>query len=408
MQAVIAVMRGPQLKRTMVSRDHTEHHRAASPLELFFDLTFVVAVAQAVAGLHHMAVEGHFADGILRYSFAFFVIWWPWVNFTWFASAFDTDDIAYRLAVFVQIGGNLTIAAGIPRFFRDMDLTILVIGYVIMRLGLVELWLRAARNDPSAGAAARRYALGIVVLQICWTIRLFLPDWLGMPLFVLFIAGELLIPVWAERAGMTRWHPGHIAERYGLFTIIVLGESILGASISIQSALDEGEELAQLLMIAAGGLLVVFAMWWLYFDGPTDGSLRRFRSGRATRRDSPFLFGYGHLFIFATAAAVGAGLEIAVDFATHHAHISAHQAAAMIAVPVALYLGCMWTLRYTLRQCPPRKATMYALAIGLVLATIWIRFPVLAIGLIAATAVTAMVVVRWRLEEASGAPDAAT
>jgi len=388
----------------MLSRDIGEHHRATTPLELFFDLTFVVAVAQAVAGLHHAAVEGQFADGILRYSFAFFVIWWPWVNFTWFASAFDTDDIAYRLAVFVQIGGNLTIAAGIPRFFEDMDLTILVIGYVIMRLGLVELWLRAARSDPSAGTAARRYGIGIVVLQICWTIRLFLPDWLGIPLFVLFIAGELLIPVWAERAGMTRWHPGHIAERYGLFTIIVLGESVLGASISIQSALDEGEELKKLLMIAGGGLLIVFAMWWLYFDGPTDGSLRRFWSGDATLRDNPFIFGYGHLLIFATAAAVGAGMEIAVDHVTHHAHISGHQAAAMIAVPVALYFGCMWLLRYTLRQNPLRKTILYALAIGLVLATIWIRYPVLPIGLIAAAFMAALVLTRWRLESAQRKP----
>lgn len=399
-------MRGPQIQRAMVSRDISEHHRAATPLELLFDLCFVVAVSQAVSGLHQLAVEGRFADGISRYAFAFFAIWLPWVNFTWFASAFDTDDIAYRLAVLVQIAGNLTIAAGIPRYFEHTDLKVMVVGYIIMRLGLVELWLRAARNDPRAAPAAKRFSIGIVLVQFGWAIQLLLPNWIGIPLIAVLMVSELLVPVWAERASRTHWHPGHIAERYGLFTLIVLGESILGATVSIQSAFDAGEETARLIMIAAGGLLIVFAMWWLYFDQPTGSSLRRFWSGEGTRRESPFLFGYGHLFIFASAAAVGAGLEIAVDFATHHAQATAHQAAAMIAVPVALYLACVWVLRFTLRQSPAGKTILYAVAIGLVLSTIWLKQPVLPIGLIAAGLVTTLVVVRWRLEARPAAPAA--
>jgi low temperature requirement protein LtrA len=399
-------MRGPQIQRTMVSRDISEHHRAATPLELLFDLCFVVAVSQAVSGLHHFAVEGHFAEGITRYSFAFFAIWWPWVNFTWFASAFDTDDIAYRLAVFVQIAGNLTIAAGIPRYFEQQDYTVLVIGYVIMRLGLVELWLRAAHNDPRLGPTAKRFAIGITLVQIGWVVRLFVPNG-GVPIIIALMLAELAVPIWAERAGHTQWHPGHIAERYGLFTLIVLGESILGATVSIQSAFDAGEEVASLIMIAAGGLLTVFAMWWLYFDQPTDGSLRRFWRGEAGLRESPFVFGYGHLFIFASAAAVGGGLEIAVDFATHHTGISAPQAAAMIAGPVALYLACIWVLRFTLHQIPILKTIMYASAICLVLCTIVLVQPVLPIGLVSAGLVTALVLVRWRIESRASVPQPA-
>jgi low temperature requirement protein LtrA len=396
-------MRGPQIQRAMVGRDVSEHHRAATPLELLFDLCFVVAVSQAVSGLHHFAVEGNFAEGIQRYSFAFFAIWWPWVNFTWFASAFDTDDIAYRLAVLVQIGGNLTIAAGIPRYFEQQDYTVLVIGYVIMRLGLVELWLRAARNDPRAGPAAKRFAFGITLVQIGWVVRLFVPHDVGVPMIAALMLAELAVPIWAERAGRTQWHPGHIAERYGLFTLIVLGESILGATVSIQSAFDAGEDVTSLVMIAAGGLLIVFAMWWLYFDQPTDGSLRMFWRGESGLRESPFIFGYGHLFIFATAAAVGGGLEIAVDFATHHTGISAPQAAAMIAGPVALYLTSIWVLRFTLNQTPTLKTVMYSAAIGLVLCTMWLEQPVLPIGLITAGLVTALVLVRWRIESRAAA-----
>src|SRR6185503_2889817 len=155
--------------------------------------------------------------------------------------------------------------------------------------------------------------------------------------------------------------------------------------------------------IAAGGLLIVFAMWWLYFDQPTDGSLRRFWRGEAGLRESPFIFGYGHLFIFATAAAVGGGLEIAVDFATHHTGISAPQAAAMIAGPVALYLTSIWVLRFTLHQTPTLKTIMYSAAIGLVLCTMWLEQPVLPIGLITAGLVTALVLVRWRIESRAAA-----
>jgi low temperature requirement protein LtrA len=396
-----------QVQRAMVGRDNTEPHRAPTPLELLFDLCFVVAVSQAVTGLHHFAVEGRFADGVLRFGLVFFAIWWAWVNFSWFASAFDTDDVTYRVVVLVQIAGNLVIAAGIPRFFEHMDLKVMVAGYVIMRLGLVSLWLRVARSDSAAAPTARRYALGVTLVQIGWAAALLVPDRARVPDFVVLALFELSVPIWAERPGMTHWHPGHIAERYGLFTLIVLGESILGATVSIQSAFDAGEEVARLIMIAAGGLLTVFAMWWLYFDQPTDGSLRRFWRGEAGLRESPFLFGYGHLFIFASAAAVGGGLEIAVDYATHHTEISAHQAAAMIAGPVALFLVCIWILRFTLHQTPALKTVMYAIAIALVLASIALSDPVLPIGLVAAALVTVLTIVRWRLESRAAAPQPA-
>ena len=99
----------------MVSRRTDEEHRVATVLELFFDLCFVVAVAQAAAGLHHAISEDHIADGVVSYLLVFFAVWWAWMNFTWFASAYDTDDIAYRLTTLVQIAGALVFAAGVPR-----------------------------------------------------------------------------------------------------------------------------------------------------------------------------------------------------------------------------------------------------------------------------------------------------
>ena len=97
-----------------VIRDPDEEHRASTPLELFVDLTFVVAVAQAAASLHHELVEGHVGDGVVGFAMAFFGVWWAWMNFTWFASAHDANDVPYRLLTLVQIAGALVYAAAVP------------------------------------------------------------------------------------------------------------------------------------------------------------------------------------------------------------------------------------------------------------------------------------------------------
>ena len=322
----------------MRARSTTEAHRASTPLELFFDLCFVVAVAQAASGLHHALAETHYADALVGYVTVFFAIWWAWMNFTWFASAYDTDDVAYRLAVFVQITGALLIAAGVPRAFDDHDFGIVVLGYVVMRAALVAQWLRAAASDPDGRACARRYAAGVTACQVGWVALLVVPDTWRLAGFALLVVAEMLVPVWAEQAGRTAWHPRHIAERYGLFTIIVLGESVLAATVAFQQALDGGTGLADLAVVGGGALLVVFAMWWLYFDQPADQTVERARAAFDESTRAGFVWGYGHLVVFASAAAVGAGIEVAVDHAVHPDEVSATLAAGAVAVPVVLYM----------------------------------------------------------------------
>ena len=104
--------------RKLLARDTAETHRVATPLELLFDLSFVVAVAQAAASLHHAVSENHAGAGLLAFGMAFFALWLPWLNFTWFASAFDNDDTLYRIITMFQIAGVLVIAAGIPAVFE--------------------------------------------------------------------------------------------------------------------------------------------------------------------------------------------------------------------------------------------------------------------------------------------------
>src|SRR6478752_3713234 len=145
----------------MRARRPDQHHRVSTPLELLFDLCFVVAVAQCAAALDHSFVENHVGSGIVSYLMVFFAIWWAWMNFTWFASAYDNDDVPYRLAVLVQIAGVLILAAGVPRAFGKHDVSVIAAGYAVMRVSLVALWLRAARADRDRRRTDVRYAVGI-------------------------------------------------------------------------------------------------------------------------------------------------------------------------------------------------------------------------------------------------------
>jgi hypothetical protein len=165
----------PVLSRPMVARDREETHRAATPLELLFDLVFVVAVAQAASALHHALAEDRIGAGLTGYAMVFFAIWWAWMNFTWFASAYDTDDVPYRLAVFVQMSGALVLAAGVPKALEHRDFAVATLGYVIMRAAAVPQWLRAARADPPRRSACLRFAAGITLVQAGWVARLALP-----------------------------------------------------------------------------------------------------------------------------------------------------------------------------------------------------------------------------------------
>ncbi len=320
----------------MVARDREEEHRAATTLELFFDLCVVVGIALAASNLHHEVLDGHIQDGVLAYALVFFAIWLAWLNFTWFASAFDTDDATYRLMTFLQMSGALILAAGIPRIFADTDLVLATAGYVVMRLAMVGQWLRAGYSDEEHRTVALRFAIGVTAMQVLWVLRLLLPDNVSIITFVVLAICELIVPLWAEGTQRTTWHRGHITERYGLFTIIVLGEAILAATIALQTALDAGSVDFELVTIAIGGLVIVFSMWWLYFEVEENGLLTSFWGA--------FAYGYGHLPVFAAAAAVGTGMQVIVEHETGHGDVSDLTASLAITVPVALYVLGVWAV----------------------------------------------------------------
>jgi low temperature requirement protein LtrA len=195
-----------------------------------------------------------------------------------------------------------------------------------MRVGLVAQWLRAGVEDRASRRTALRYAAGITILQVGWILHLLfldagaLPPSTQLPLFAILAVLELAVPRWAERAKATNWHPHHIAERYGLFTIILLGESVLAATTGVQGALHTAEISASFITIAVSSLVLLFALWWLYFLEPAGEAL-------SNRRHRSYLWGYGHYGIFAALTALGAGLEVAVEQTGHDLKTSPSQSA---------------------------------------------------------------------------------
>lgn len=321
--------------RPMTPRDPAEPGRTASSLELFFDLVFVVSVSIAAGQLHHALTEDHIVDGVLSYCLVFFGIWWAWMNFTWFATAFDVDDWLYRVLTILQMGGVLVLAAGIEPAFADQDYWVLVLGYVVMRVAMVAQWFRASLEPGPLRRVTRTYACGIMAVQVLWLVMFALPESIRPVVIVVLIVAELSIPVIAERKVQTPWHPHHITERYGLFTLILLGESLLASANAVIEAVHQDEELGPLIAIAALALVVTASLWWLYFWPPHHrfiGSL--WQSLR---------YGYVHYFVFAAAGAFSAGIEVEIDVLTGHSRLDEVAASFTVTVPIAIFvLGIWW------------------------------------------------------------------
>ncbi len=244
------------------------------------------------------------------------------------------------------------------------------------------------------------------MIQVCWFALLLLPRGARFIGFFVLVAGELLVPGLAERGASTSWHPGHIAERYRLFTLIVLGESMLAPTVAVQSGLDAGSPLGDLVLVSIGGLLTVFSLWWIYFDHDAAGMLERAigdddTTDRAKRL--AFTWGYGHYAVFGSAAAIGAGLAVAVDHlvtAGHgdlaeHAALGDTGAALAVTVPVAVFVLCMWVLHGKFRHLDALSGWAFPVVAAMILAGSWTGEPVLLTGLLLAATVCLSIAAGW-------------
>lgn len=368
----------------MEARDPDEAHRSATTLELFFDLVSVLAIAAVTAGLHHAIAEGHGLEALPRFVFLFLAIWWAWMNYTWFASAFDNDDRIYRILVMVIMGGELLFAGGAGYIFETLDFSFGLLGWIVMRLGMVCLWLRAAAGCPEYRTTALRYAAGVALAQLCW-IALYLS---AEPASTAFYLGGALcflvewsVPPLAERAGMTPFHRHHIIERYGLLMIISLGEVVLSISHGFGTLFGEHPS-PEVALVAVSALVIVFSIWWVYFCEPEH--LPRRTLGTA------IVWGYGHVFIFMATAALGAAIAASIDVATHHADATQGEVSHWLGASMALGSAALWVARDRAHDLPLRLSLALPAMAAVFLAAGFAGLPVWAF------AVLSVLTVLWR------------
>ncbi|MCH9642620.1 MAG: low temperature requirement protein A [Actinomycetia bacterium] len=330
----------------MVGRDPHEPNRAATPLELLFDLTFVVAFGIAAAQFAHVLAAGHIAAGLAGFFFAMFGVCWAWINFSWFASAYDTDDWIYRLITMLQMVGVIILALGLPQLYSSIeqggyvDNGVVVGGYVVMRIAMVGQWLRAAKHDPLRRKACLTYALWITVAQIGWVaaISVHTSVRVNVAIVLALVLVEMMGPFVAEgRLGRTPWHAHHIVERYGLFTIIALGEGVVGTVATLTAVVDEQGWSVEAVFIGVAGIGLTFGMWWTYFIVPQADILH-------ARRELSFGFGYLHLLVFASIVATGAGLHTAAYYIEHRSELGSVATVLTVVIPVGVYILMVYLL----------------------------------------------------------------
>lgn len=359
--------------RRMTGRDPDEAHRAATPLELLYDLTLVVAFSLAAGQFTYALVGDHLVPGLLGFGVAMFAITLAWINFSWFASAYDTDDAFMRLATLVQMVGVLVMALGLNDVFAgfeegEFDNAVLVAGYVTMRVSMVVLWSRAARHDPERRSTCLAYARGIAAVQVGWVVTALdvLPTGAQIALAVVLFAVEIGGTIWIEtHFPSTPWHPHHIAERYGLLAIITFGEVVLGTTTAIEVVVSEQGWSAEAAVIALAGVSLTVGLWWCYFTVPYGEAMRGSNA-------KSMVFGFGHMLLYAAIAASGAGLHAAAYLLEDKSELDAAQTVLTMAVPVGLFVVVLFVLFHVM--FPGRDPLHYWLLAGtlVVLVAAWL------------------------------------
>ena len=294
----------PQSLRNLTSEQRADE-RTSTWLELFFDLCFVVAVAALARGLHDEPTLG----GMLRFLGLFVPVWWSWMIFTWYATAFDNDDVPYRVTLFVAMLSILGLAASVGGIGIEPAATVsFVLAYALMRFLVAGLFLRARQHVPAAlRGFTGFYIAGNVLGAAIWLSSLFVPPPFRYVVWAIGLSVELLGPILAVRTldnPRISFHPRHIPERYGLFTLIVLGESVLAVAVG-----TAGSDWAPRgVLTAVVGFVAAVCIWWLYFDHV--GS-----SGIELGPRPAFYWGYGHYAVYAGIAAFGVGIQLAIEAA---------------------------------------------------------------------------------------------
>jgi low temperature requirement protein LtrA len=269
-----------------VAQPEPDDEHSITPLELFFDLVFVFAITQVTSGLADDPTWG----GALRGMLVLAALWFAWSGYAWLTSTLDVDEGGVRLALLAAMGAMLIVALAVPGAFGD-DAVIFGVAYLVVRTLHLVLYAIVARDDPDLVRALLRVTPSGLIGASLLVVASFLDGDAQVAVWLVALAIDYLGPA---VVGLHGWHvaPEHFAERHGLIILIALGESIIAIGVGAGFALSAG-----VIVAAAFGIVVVSALWWLYFDVAAIIARNRLIQARGVEQARMAFYAYTYLHL---------------------------------------------------------------------------------------------------------------
>jgi low temperature requirement protein LtrA len=273
-----------------------------TPLELFFDLVFVLALTQCTALMAEDPSWGAVGKSMLVLA----LMWWSWVGYAWLTSVVNHEEGAVRFAIFAAMAAMLVVALCVPEAFGDSRM-LFAVAYSGVRFGQIALFILASRDEPALRTSVNGLAGGTAVgCGLLVVGALFEDPNLQAAIWAVALALDMLEPFLFGSEGW-KLHPGHFAERHGLIIIIALGESIVAIGVGAGHHVDAGVVAAAVLGIAVAG-----ALWWLYFDIVALVAERRLTNAAVGREQNDIArdsFSYLHFPMVAGIVLLALGMK---------------------------------------------------------------------------------------------------
>lgn len=356
--------------------------RSSTWLELFLDLAFVVAVAGLAALLH----DDPTGRGFAVYLGLFVPVWWLWISFSYYADLFDAHDFANKLSQLAAMFGAIVIAITLDDGVGD-DARLFAGILAVLFVLLAALYANAGRNEPAAAELCRYYVVGSLTGAALWAASLAVPAPGRYWLWGLAVALNASIsgPIAYYRVSQAPQQVPHMPERFGLFVVIVLGESVL-VVVEGTSGADWSPASTS---VAVSAFVLVVAMWWIYFSQFDERLIDRALSDGSAAQVRSFVYGYGHLALYALIAAAGVGMELAIEEAAEDVTGAGGR---LLWTSLAGYLVLLTVMQAAVHQAIDRRLLLARAAAAAVCLSLAVTRPAALGGVAVATAALLVVV----------------
>ena len=340
-----------QLRRhplQLLPQQNYESDRHATWLELFFDLVFVLAIAE----LAHMLHGDLTWTGIASFGALFVPVWWLWIDFSYFADQFNVERGIYRVILLGTMFGLIVMALSVSHAL-DGGSTRFAIAYTSLRFIITALYIQAWRSVPPFRVLTQRYAASFSISLVLWILSIFVLEparfWLWAIALLIEIGNG---PITYLSVRNVPAQNSHMDERFGLFTIIVLGEAIVAVAAGVAGTAWEWQSV----LSGASGFLIAVSFWWMYFERADESAINQALKGGKMALLRSYIYGYSHVFAFMGIAMTGVGIQVAIE--TTADSTFSFESSTILCGGVAIFLVGVTLLQWASPGSLPQRAIL--------------------------------------------------